>query len=48
MVRLGQPPRKDLDTASAVYEVGRFKIYVYGDDVASHMATPLRFRRPVL
>jgi hypothetical protein len=48
MVRLSRPPLADLDSVSAVYQVGRFTIYEYPDDVASHMGTPERFKRPLL
>lgn len=48
MVRLGQPPPDALDTPTGVYQVGRFRIYVYPDDVASHMGMPERFTRPLI
>ncbi|HET7465966.1 MAG TPA: hypothetical protein VFL29_04825 [Candidatus Dormibacteraeota bacterium] len=44
---LGQPPPTDLDVVATVYDVGSYKIYVYSDDVASHMGTPRRFTRPL-
>lgn len=48
MVRLNQPPPAALDQAIAIYQVGRFTIFVYPDDVATHMGTPERFKRPLI
>jgi hypothetical protein len=48
MVRLGQAPPPELDAVTAVYHVGRFDIYVYGDDVVRHMGVPLRFTRTLI
>lgn len=48
MVRLSHPPLTSLDDVIATYTVGRFTILVYGDDVAAHMGTPVRFTRPLL
>lgn len=45
VTRLGRPPPPGLDEIIAIYEVDRFTIYVYGDDVASHMRLPQRFTR---
>jgi len=42
---LDQPPPPGLDQVVTVYQVGRYEIYVYGDDVAAHMGTPQRFTR---
>ncbi len=46
--RMNRPPPSDLDSSIATYDVGRFVIYVYGDDVATHMGVPPRFTRPLL
>jgi hypothetical protein len=48
MARLGQPPPDTLDTPVNVLHTGRFAIYVYVDDVASHMEIPSKFTRPLL
>ena len=48
MYRLDHAPSSTLDTVTTVYQVGRFLIYVYGDDVARHMGTPERFTRPLI
>ena len=48
MARLGQPPPDTLDPTVNVLHVGRFAIYVYADDVASHMGIPRKFPRPLL
>ena len=48
LYRLTQPPPDSLDKPIAVYNVGRFVIYVYADDVAAHMDLPRRFTRPLL
>jgi hypothetical protein len=48
MVRLGQPPPDTLDPPANVLHVGRFAIYVYADDVATHMGMPRKFTRPLL
>jgi hypothetical protein len=45
MYRLSRPPPPDVDTVIAVYRVDRFVIYVYADDVATHLALPKRFTR---
>ena len=45
---LGQPPPDTMDPQVDVLRVGRFAIYVYADDVASHMGTPQKFNRPLL
>ena len=42
---LSQPPPPGLDQVVTVYHVGRYDIYVYADDVATHMGTPRRFTR---
>jgi hypothetical protein len=47
MNRLSQPPPASLEPAASVYRVGRFVIYVYDDDVATHMALPRKFTRPL-
>jgi hypothetical protein len=47
LYRLVQPPPPSLDVVVTVYDVGRYQIYVYADDVASHMGTPRRFTRPL-
>lgn len=47
VARLGQPPPPGLDAVVAMYKLGNYSIYVYGDDVASHMGTPRRFTRPL-
>ncbi len=46
--RMNRPPPSELDSIIATYDVGRFVIYVYTDDVASHMGVPPRFTRPLL
>lgn len=48
MYRLNQPPPATLDHVTATYQFGRFTVLVYDDDVASHMGTPVRFRRPLI
>jgi hypothetical protein len=48
MYRLSQPPAPSLDGVTAVYHVGRFTIYVYDDDVATHMGIPRKFTRPLI
>jgi hypothetical protein len=48
MARLGQPPPDTLDPPVNVLHAGRFAIYVYSDDVASHMGIPRKFTRPLL
>src|SRR5258708_7092791 len=48
MARLGQPPPDTLDPPANVLHVGRFAIYVYADDVASHMGIPAKFTRTLL
>jgi hypothetical protein len=45
---LGQPPSDTLDRPVNVLHTGRFAIYVYADDVASHMGIPRKFTRPLL
>lgn len=47
VARLGQPPPAGLDTVESVYQVDGYVIYVYADDVAPHMGTPPRFKRPL-
>ena len=48
MVGLGHPPPDTLDPPATVLHAGRFAIYVYADDVASHMGIPPKFTRPLL
>jgi hypothetical protein len=48
MARLGLPPPDALDPSVTVLHAGRFTIYVYADDVASHMGIPRKFTRPLL
>jgi hypothetical protein len=48
MARLGLPPPDALDPPVTVLRAGRFAIYVYADDVASHMGIPRKFTRPLL
>jgi hypothetical protein len=48
MARLGQAPPDTLDPPVNVLHAGRFAIYVYADDVASHMGIPRKFTRPLL
>jgi hypothetical protein len=48
MYRLDHAPSGTLDTPTNVYQVDRFVIYVYSDDVARHMGTPERFTRPLI
>jgi hypothetical protein len=48
MVRLAQPPSDTLDPPVSVLHAGRFVIYVYADDVASHMGIPPKFTRRLL
>ncbi|HEV2217508.1 MAG TPA: hypothetical protein VGV88_08040 [Candidatus Dormibacteraeota bacterium] len=43
--RLDSAPPAGLDQVVMVYQVGRYEIYVYADDVAAHMGTPRRFTR---
>ena len=45
---LHDPPADSLETPSEILRVDRFVIYVYNDDVASHMGTPRKFTRPLL
>jgi hypothetical protein len=45
---LHDPPTDGLEPPDAIYRVDRFVIYVYNDDVASHMGTPRKFTRPLL
>lgn len=45
MVRLSQPPP---DAPTNVLHAGRFAIYVYADDVATHMGMPRKFKRSLL
>lgn len=45
---LGQPPPDTLDPPVSVLHLSRFTIYVYADDVASHMGMPRKFTRPLL
>ena len=45
---LNRPPADSLEPPAAIYRVDRFLIYVYDDDVASHMGTPRKFTRPLL
>ena len=47
LYRLALPPPPGLDAVMTVYDVGDYRIYVYSDDVASHMGTPRRFTRPL-
>jgi hypothetical protein len=48
MARLAQPPPDALDPPVNILHVGRFAVYVYLDDVASHMGLPPKFTRPLL
>src|SRR5262249_60869964 len=48
LAHLSQPPPPGLDVIATVYDVGRYQIYVYQDDVAPHMGVPHRFTRPLL
>jgi len=47
IARLGQPPPASLDTVESVFNIDGYTIYVYADDVATHMGTPRRFTRPL-
>ena len=47
IARLDQPPPAGLDTVESVFNVDGYTIYVYADDVATHMGTPRRFTRPL-
>jgi len=47
MVGLGHSPPDTLDPPVGVLHAGRFAIYVYADDVASHMGIPAKFTRPL-
>lgn len=46
--RVNHAPPAELDRVVASYQVGRFTILVYPDDVAAHMGTPVRFTRPLI
>ena len=48
LVRLSRPPPPELDVVAATYHIDRFTIFVYADDVASHMGTPQRFTRSLI
>ncbi len=48
MVRLGVPPPDTLELPANVLHAGRFAIYVYTDDVVTHMGLPRKFTRPLL
>jgi MFS family permease len=48
MVRLSQPPPDSLEVPTQMLHTGRFVIYVYADDVATHMGMPRKFTRPLL
>lgn len=48
MYRLNHAPPPTLDHVTATYQFGRFTVFVYDDDVASHMGTPVRFKRPLI
>jgi hypothetical protein len=45
---LHDPPTNELEPPAEILRVDRFVIYVYNDDVASHMGTPRKFTRPLL
>jgi hypothetical protein len=48
MYRLRQPPPGSLDVAVSVYDLQGYVIYVYADDVATHMGTPPKFKRRLI
>jgi hypothetical protein len=48
MAKVPQQPPDTLDPPASVLHAGRFTIYVYADDVASHMGMPRKFTRPLL
>jgi hypothetical protein len=48
MYRLSQPPPSSLEVAASEYDLQGYVIYVYADDVASHMAIPPKFKRSLI
>lgn len=47
LYRLAEPPPPSMDVVVTIYDVGDYRVYVFSDDVASHMGTPRRFTRPL-